>query len=101
MNNQRESRRAVVSLPIVLKFGTQISLQGELKDISAKSAFVKVKGSVHMEMNDALEFEIKHTADIIIKGWARISRLAAGEGIVIYFTKMDEDSARRLKELTA
>ena len=95
--NQRENQRFAVSFPIQLKFGSQITLQGEVKDISAKSAFVKIKGSVHMQTHDELEFEIKRSLDAV-KGWARISRVAAGEGIVIYFTKMDEGSARRLKE---
>ena len=101
-SNQRQFQRISTSLPIQLSFGTQITLEGQLKDISFKSAFIKLKGSIYMEENDELTFLIKLSSenlDDVIQGAARISRIAKGEGIVIYFTKIDEASSNRLKKL--
>ena len=102
MNNLRQSQRTSVSFPIQINFGSQISLQGQLKDISLKSAFIKIKSSIYMQPNDDISFVIKRSSDSVeepVQGYARISRVSAGEGIAIYFTKMDESSSNRLKEL--
>ena len=104
IKNQRQSQRFVVSLPIQLSFGPQITLLGHLKDLSLKSAFVKLKNSIYMEPNDELSFTIDYGSDNAedrIEGSARISRIDAGEGIAIYFTKMDEGSSTRLQQLVA
>jgi hypothetical protein len=101
-NNQRNTQRINVFLPIQLSFGTQIVLQGQMKDLSAKSTFVIIKSSIHMECNDDLTFLIENLPNNIegsIQGSARISRVVPGEGIAIYFTKMDEKSAANLQRL--
>ena len=101
-NNQRITQRFNLSLPIQLIFGSQITLAGQIKDLSLKSAFITVKSSIHMATNDELEFAIPNLpADpkAVIQGSARISRVAAGEGIAIYFTKMDEKSTNLLQQL--
>ena len=104
-NNQRQAPRIAVSLPIKLKFGTQITLQGQIKDLSSNSAFVNIRSSaIHMASNDELNFAIEPHAENpqgLIEGSARISRVNVGDGIAIYFTKMDDVSSVRLQGLIA
>jgi hypothetical protein len=55
-----------------------------------------------MQPNDELNFIIRRSVENLedcVQGQARISRIAVGEGIAIYFTKMDEDSTNRLKQM--
>ena len=101
-NNQRQSQRVTLSLPIQISYGSQITVQGHIKDLSLKSAFIVIKNSVFMQLNDEVGFSILRSAssaEIIAQGTACISRLVAGEGIAIYFMKMDEASTNRIKEL--
>jgi hypothetical protein len=101
-NNQRQSQRVPVSLPIKLMFGSQITLQGSIKDLSQNSAFVNVRSSaIHMASNDELNFSIEPKPDVSIVGSARISRVSVGDGIAIYFTKMDKSSITHLQSLLA
>ncbi len=102
MNNQRQTTRTISSLPVKLMFGTQITLEGQLKDLSLKSAFIKIKESIFMQPNAEIDFSIQRSHNGVqesVEGSGRISRIAAGEGIAIYFTQMDVDSLNRLKEL--
>jgi hypothetical protein len=99
-NNNRQAPRVAVSIPIKLMFGSQITLQGSIKDLSKNSAFVNIRSSaVHMASNDELDFAIEPKPDVSIAGSARISRISVGDGIAIYFTKMDESSASHLQSL--
>ena len=99
--NQRNAQRINLSIPIQLIFGTQITLKGQLKDISVNSAFITIKSSVHMATNDELKFVIDNLPNIegSIQGRARISRVAPGEGIAIYFTEMNKTSLNNLQRL--
>jgi len=100
--NQRHSPRITLSIPIQLIFGSQINLQGQIRDLSLKSAFVLVRSSIHMASNDELDFIIDGHADNpmgVIHGSARISRVVPGEGIAIFFIKIDEPSLSRLSRL--
>ena len=100
--NQRETQRAALSFPIQISLGTQITLQGQLKDLSLKSAFIKIKTNIYLQNNDEISFAIQcvpSSPDESVQGVARISRIAAGEGIAIYFTEMDPASSNRLKGL--
>lgn len=102
--NQRNIQRVSVTLPIQLIFGTQITLKGQVKDLSLKSAFVIVKASIYMAPNDELSFIIESLPDNPdgrIQGLARISRIAPGEGIAIYFTKIDDASTICLQKLVS
>ncbi len=104
INNNRSAQRFPLVIPIDLIFGTQITLKGQVKDLSAKSLFVNVKSSISMAPHDELDFAIKnlpHDAAAVIEGSARISRVSPGEGIAIYFTKMDDASAAHLKQLVS
>ena len=38
-------------------------------------------------------------ASVVIQGMARISRMVPGEGFVVYFTKIDDDSLKHIKKL--
>ncbi len=103
MNNQRNTQRVDLIIPIHLSFGSQITLLGQIKDISLKSAFITIKSSsIHMDIHDDLLFSIENlpnNPEAKIHGSARISRVAPGEGIAIYFTKMDESSSNHLQRL--
>lgn len=99
--NQRQNQRVPVSLTIKMSFGSQVTLTGRIKDLSLKSAFILVKSSVHMDLNDEISFVIEHPSDNSqqgVQGLARISRVSGGEGIAIYFIRMDEASTNLLKQ---
>lgn len=100
--NQRNLQRFPVTLPINISFGSQITLQGQIKDLSLKSAFINIRSSIHMAQNDELNFAIEkipNNSEGRIEGSARISRIVVGEGIAIYFIKMDEASSTCLEQL--
>jgi hypothetical protein len=102
MQDNRYVQRVNFSHPIQVSFGSQIALQGVIRDISSKSIFILIRSSsIHMAMNDKLDFLIENVPNIggAIKGSARISRIAPGEGIAIYFIEMDSDSTHRLQKL--
>ncbi|MBF0490065.1 MAG: PilZ domain-containing protein [Candidatus Omnitrophica bacterium] len=101
--NQRHSERFNLILPIQLSFGTQITLKGEIKDLSLKSAFIIIKSSIHMAPNDELKFCIDNLPNIEggIEGTAVISRVVPGEGIAIYFDILEIESENRLQQLIA
>ncbi len=100
--NQRESNRVAVNMPIQLSFGTQIVLQGQLKDLSLKSAFVLVKSSICMAPNDELSFALEISKEHpkgTVYGTAVISRVNVGEGIAIYFSKLNDAATARLGQI--
>ncbi len=101
-DHQRQAARVALNFPITISMGSQITIAGELKDLSLKSAFIKVRNSIYLQVNDEIAFAIKRTTDStddLVCGSACISRIAPGEGMAIYFTKMEKDSTTRLKEL--
>jgi hypothetical protein len=101
-SNQRRDPRVSAELPARISIGSQLFLNGHLKDLSLKSAFIRIKNSIYLQPNDEVGFSIQCTMndpEDVIQGLARISRLAVGEGVAIYFTKMDEASQNRLKSL--
>ena len=101
-NEQRQESRVGVELPVQISVGSQFTIQGTLKDLSPKSAFITMKSSVYLQNNDEVGFSIRLAPDDdtkVIEGLARISRIAVGEGMAIYFTKMDDASTGRLRDL--
>jgi len=101
-NEQRRDLRVGVELPARIVIGSQLTMQGQLKDLSLKSAFISLQSKLFLQLNDEVGFAILRSQDDIsefIYGLARISRIVAGEGLAIYFTKMDDVSAGRLREL--
>jgi hypothetical protein len=101
-NEQRQEVRVGVELPVRISIGSQLTMQGQLKDLSLKSAFVAMKSKLYLQPNDEIGFAIFRSAgddSEFIQGSGRISRIVVGEGLAIYFTKLDEGSSTRLKEL--
>lgn len=101
-NEQRQESRVGLEVPVQINVGSQLTLQGTLKDLSAKSAFITMKSSVYLQNNDEVGFLIRLSPDSdtnTIEGMARVSRIAVGEGMAIYFTKMDDGSTGRLRGL--
>ncbi len=101
-NNQRKDARVNAELPVLISVGSQLSLQGHLKDLSLKSAFIRIKNSIYLQTNDEVGFSIFRSANndkAFIHGLACISRIAVGEGFAIYFTKMDDSSHKHLQKL--
>ncbi|HOY10763.1 MAG TPA: PilZ domain-containing protein [Candidatus Omnitrophota bacterium] len=100
-HDRRQEARAAFNLPARISVGSQLSLQGRLKDLSFKSAFIEMKNSVYLDMNDEVGFCIERLGNgsRMIQGQARVSRVVAGEGLAIYFTRMDESSTHHLREL--
>ena len=100
-DNRRQNNRVGANLPIEIYVDSQVTIQGRVKDLSSKSAFIQMKSSVYMQLNDELNFLIKLSqgAENDVGGVGRISRIAPGEGIAIYFTQMDEAGTSRLQQL--
>lgn len=101
-HNQRLNQRVPVNLTVKISFGSQVTLTGRVKDLSLKSAFIVIKGGVHMQLNDEIAFVIESPEGSTLQGvngLARISRVSAGEGIAVYFVRMDEDSTSHLKKM--
>jgi hypothetical protein len=91
-----------LTLPVQLSFGSQITLSAQIKDLSLKSAFVIVKSSIQMAIHDELDFSVENLPFNLkgsISGTARISRVAPGEGIAVFFTKMDTQSTDLLHRI--
>jgi hypothetical protein len=99
MNELRRDERFAFDLPAEIRIGTQLVLKGRLRDLSSKSAFIKIRESVYLKLNDELGFSIQCEPDnekAVIEGVARISRIA-DDGLAIYFTRMEDPSVRRLR----
>ena len=102
MNDQRSQPRVSVELPATITVGSQITVKGQLKDLSLNSAFIRIKNSLYLNINDEIGITIQCSPDDeneVIQGLARISRMVPGEGFVVYFIKIDEDSIKYIKKL--
>jgi|GEM_PF-1340111 len=100
-NNQRRDARVKVELVAQISIGSQLTLNGRLKDLSHKSAFIVLKHSVYLQVNDEVGFLIQLDAlnkENVVQGSARISRIAPGEGLAIYFTEVEAASQLCLKK---
>lgn len=98
--NRRQHYRQNSNNPIELSFGSQVMLQGQLKDISNKSAFIALRSSVYFQQEDSLTFRIPfpENENLEILGEARISRISPGEGIAIYFINLDAKTTNTLEQ---
>lgn len=98
----RRDPRVAVELPAQISVGSQLIVHGTLKDLSSKSAFITMKSSLYLQINDEVGFFIQRSpldTACLIEGMARISRIVVGEGMAIYFTSMNDASTARLKKL--
>jgi len=101
-NDQRSQPRIPVELPATISIGTQLTVKGQVKDLSLSSAFIKIKYSVYLSVNDEVGISVQTSptdTTILIEGQACISRIVPGEGFAIYFTKISDDSTKALKKL--
>ena len=101
-NDQRSQQRISVEFPATISVGTQLTVKGQLKDLSLNSAFIKIKNNIYLKINDEIGFTIQcptndETVEMI-QGTARISRMVPGEGFAVYFTKIDDDSLKYIKK---
>ena len=100
-NDQRGQPRVIVEFPVTISVGSQLTVKGYLKDLSLNSAFVKIKNSVFLNINDEVGITIQCSPDddsMLIEGSARISRMVPGEGFAVYFTKINDDSVKYIKK---
>jgi hypothetical protein len=101
-NEQRVQPRLAAELPAMISIGSQLTVKGQLRDISLSSAFIKIKNNIYLQINDEITITIQcasDDADAQILTKARISRIVPGEGFAIYFSKMDDNSTKLLKKL--
>jgi c-di-GMP-binding flagellar brake protein YcgR len=101
-SEQRKESRVDLQLPAKISIGTQLTLEGKLKDLSLKSAFIAMRGNVFLQINDEIGFSFQvdpHDDTKLVEGMARISRIAGGEGVAIYFTEISDRSTARLQGL--
>jgi len=98
----RRDARVSSELPVTISIGTQFSVQGHLKDLSQKSAFIRIRHSMFLQTNDDVGFSIQLSpTDVneVIQGMARVSRIVPGEGFAVYFLKLDDASMTHLRKL--
>ena len=102
-NDLRREQRIESGLPVRISVGSQISVQGQLRDLSLKSAFIIIKNNIFLSVNDEIGIAIQCSkkADDLIEGMACVSRIVPGEGFAVYFTKLDTASSDKLKNLIA
>ena len=102
-SHQRQAERVTVAqqLSVQLNLAPQLTIHGELKDISYSGAFVKVANRIYFEPQAELRFSINPMGQPHnkIQGIGRIARISAKEGIGISFTNFDWDAPERLKQL--
>ena len=101
-NNRRQEKRVASNLPIELKLDAQVTVTGTLKDLSPRSAFVKIRESAYVKLHDEIQFFIRRAGNDVtngITGRARITRIAEGEGIGIYFIAVDKKSVPQLEQV--
>ena len=100
--DKRGQQRVNVEFPATISVGSQLTVNGQIKDISLSSAFVKIKNNIYLDVNDEIKITIQcipNDASIQIQGLARISRMVPGEGFAVYFTKIDDASMKYIKKL--
>lgn len=101
-NERRQHNRYSLNLPIQICIGTQIILDKMVRDISNKSAFVLMEGSVFINRFDELDFKIEVELDNFefkIEGKAQVLRVDSPEGIVLSFKKLEGDAQAQLEKL--
>ena len=101
-NDQRGQQRTSLEMPATISVGSQVTIKGQLKDLSLNSAFIRIKSSVYLNVNDEIGITIEcasNDVSVEIQGMARISRIVPGEGFAVYFTKIDDNSLKCIKKL--
>ena len=100
-NDQRGQPRVNVEFPATISVGSQLTVKGQVKDLSANSAFITIKHNIYLQINDEIGIAIQCSPDDdtqVIQGLARISRIVPGEGFAVYFTKINDNSLKYIKK---
>ena len=100
-NDQRGQPRVNADLPATISVGSQLTVKGQVKDLSLNSAFIRIKNNLYLSVNDEVGITIQCSSneEDSIQGLAHISRIVPGEGFVVYFSKIDENSLKQIKKL--
>ena len=48
-NDQRGQPRVSIEFPATISIGSQLSVKGQLKDLSLNSAFIRIKNSIFLK----------------------------------------------------
>ena len=102
IQDKRGQQRVELEITVAISVGSQITIKGQLKDLSVNSAFITIKNNIYLNVNDEIGIAIQSSPDdasVLIQGSARISRIVPGEGFAVYFTKLDDDSLKCIKKL--
>ncbi|MDP8212369.1 MAG: PilZ domain-containing protein [Candidatus Zapsychrus exili] len=101
LHEKRQHQRFKIEFPIQINIGAQLSLEGKLRDISTKGAFIVMNTGLYLNTNDEIGFTIytDSSDEKVIKGMACISRIYPGKGFAVYFTKMNCDLKQYLNRL--
>ena len=62
IGKQRSTRSAaslVVEFPATISVGSQLTVKGQLKDLSLNSAFIKIKNNIYLNINDEIGITIQ------------------------------------------
>ena len=100
--DQRGQPRVNVEFPATISVGSQLTVKGQLKDLSLSSAFIRIKNNIYLNVNDEVGIAIQcslNDTNTLIEAQAHISRMVPGEGFVVYFTKIDDNSLKYIKKL--
>ncbi len=101
-HEQRSQPRISLELPATITVGSQITIKGQIKDLSMNSAFIRLKNVIYLRVNDEIGISIQCSIDdteVLIEGSACVSRIVPGEGFAVYFTQLNEDSLRYIKKI--
>ena len=58
-NDQRGQPRVSVEFPATISVGSQLTVKGQLKDLSLNSAFVRIKNNIYLNINDEIGITIQ------------------------------------------
>lgn len=97
--DKRSQQRVNVELPATVSIGSQLTVKGQLRDISLSSAFITMKNNVYLGINDEVGVVIQTETNEQIQALARISRIVPGEGFAFYFTKIDDVAVKSIKKI--
>ena len=62
-NDQRGQPRVNVEFSATISVGSQLTVKGHLKDLSLSSAFVRIKNSIFLNINDEVGITIQCSAN--------------------------------------
>lgn len=101
-HDKRKEQRVGIVAKIKISIGTQLTVEGQIKDITLTSVFVSMRNNIYLNSNDTIQYEFETTVEgkpYVFKGNAYVTRIVKGEGFVISFSGMDDVSLNNLKRV--